>query len=156
MNPWMDVELAGRVHRNLMEVNGWMGEASGGAVHRSGGELFFAGRSALPFLNGAMRDGPGEKADDLLFRARSFFFARQRGFVAFVWPGDRELGEAAVSAGMFPVMDRYPEMVCRRSLDALPGDLHSVEDSDDARAYWGICDSGPCGSLHSSSHQRGD
>jgi GNAT superfamily N-acetyltransferase len=140
MNPWMNVELAGRVHRNLMEVNSWMGEASGGAVHRSAGELFFAGRSALPFLNGVMRDEPREDAVDLLTRARSFFFDRQRGFVAFVWPGDPELGKAALAAGMFPVMDRYPEMICREPLEALPGDLHPVVDSDDARGYWGICD----------------
>jgi hypothetical protein len=87
----MDKELAGRVHRNLMSVNSWMGQSAGGAVHSGNGELFFASASELPFLNGVMREKPAGDADDLLARARSFFFERNRGFVAFTWPGDSEL-----------------------------------------------------------------
>jgi ribosomal protein S18 acetylase RimI-like enzyme len=140
LNTTVDLELAGRVHRNLMEVNSWMGEAPGGDLHRADGELFFASRSTLPFLNGVMRVGTGGDAADLLSRARSFFFDRGRGFVVFAWPADPDLEAAAVSAGMFPALERYPEMVCRKSLEALGGDLRPVMDAADAQAYWAICD----------------
>jgi GNAT superfamily N-acetyltransferase len=60
--------------------------------------------------------------------------------VAFAWPGDPELGQAALSAGMFPVLERYPEMVCRSPLKDLPGDVRAVADVEDAAAYWRICD----------------
>lgn len=83
------MELAGQVHRNLMEVNNWMGEAPGCELHRANGELFFASLSTLPFLNGVMRARAGGDAADLLARARSFFFDRGRGFVVFGWPADR-------------------------------------------------------------------
>lgn len=136
----MDRELAGRVHRNLMSVNGWMGESAGGAVHSDHGELFFASASELPFLNGAMRETPEGDADDLLARARSFFFERNRGFVAFAWPGDHELETAALAAGMFPALDRYPEMVCRGPLSVPNAEVRGVEGRADAQAYWGICD----------------
>jgi ribosomal protein S18 acetylase RimI-like enzyme len=136
----MDEELAGRVHRNLMSVNSWMGDSAGGALHHGDGELFFASASELPFLNGAMREKSTGDADDLLARARSFFFERNRGFVAFAWPGDRELEASAVAAGMFPALDRYPEMVCRGPLSVPDADVRRVETPADARAYWQICD----------------
>jgi GNAT superfamily N-acetyltransferase len=136
----MDHALAGLVHRNLMEVNSWMADAPGGALHSADGELFFAGPSELPFLNGVMREDPGRDPEELLERARSFFFERGRGFVAFAWPGDTELEGSALAGGMFPVLDRYPEMVCRRALDILPGDLRTVESLRDAESYWTICD----------------
>jgi GNAT superfamily N-acetyltransferase len=136
----MDRELAGRVHRNLMSVSSWMGESAGGAVHSGEGELFFASASELPFLNGAMRERPEGDADDLLARARSFFFERNRGFVAFAWPGDLELEASALAAGMFPVLDRYPEMVCRGPLNVPDAEVRQVEGRADAQTYWGICD----------------
>jgi GNAT superfamily N-acetyltransferase len=133
------MELAGRVHRNLMEVNSWMGEAPGGELHRADGELFFASRSTLPFLNGVMRARAGGDAADLLARARSFFFDRGRGFVVFGWPADPDLETAATSAGMFTALERYPEMICRKPSDVLEGDLRTVSDAADAGAYWAIC-----------------
>ncbi len=136
----MDAELAGRVHLNLMEVESWMGEAPGGAVDRRGDELLYASRSPLPFLNAVMRKDSDGDAVGLLSRARSFFFGRERGFVAYTWPGDPDLAQAALSAGMFPVMERFPEMVRRMPLDQLPGDVRPVLDVDEARSYWEICD----------------
>ena len=123
-----------------MEVSSWMGDAPGGARRFEAGELLFAGNSSLPFLNGVMRERSTAEAGDLLRRARSFFSARDRGFVAFAWPGDPEIERAAEAAGMFPVMERYPEMVCRAPLSELAGDLRPVETTTDAEAYWAICD----------------
>jgi len=128
------------VHRNLMDVNVLGAEGSGGMVHIDGEELFFASSSPAPFLNGVMREAPGGDADELLSRARSFFFERGRGFVVFAWPGDPELERAALVAGMHPVLERYPEMVCRSPLEQLPGDVRGVADVEDAAAYWRICD----------------
>ena len=136
----MEQALLGLVHRNLMEVNVLGAEGSGGIVHAQKGELFFASRSTTPFLNGVMREGPDGDAAELLDRARSFFFERERGFVLFAWPGDPELEQAALSGGMFPVLERYPEMVCRSPLQDLPGDVRAVGGVEDAAAYWRICD----------------
>lgn len=137
----MDLELADRVHRNLMEVSSWMGEERGGATRRSPEGLLFSGASTMPFLNGAMRErgAPGEAAE-LLAAAREFFFARERGYVAYAWPGDPELEQAAAEAGMDVVMERYPEMACRGPLEELGRDLRPVEDERAAREYWQICD----------------
>ncbi len=77
---------------------------------------------------------------DLLARARSFFFERNRGFVAFAWPGDLELEAAALAGGMFPVLDRYPEMVCRGPLSVPAAQVRAVESAADAQTYWAICD----------------
>jgi hypothetical protein len=79
----MDLALADRVHNNLMEVNSWMADASGGALHFENGELLFASRSPIPFLNGVMRERSTVEAGDLLRSARRFFFERDRGFIAF-------------------------------------------------------------------------
>jgi ribosomal protein S18 acetylase RimI-like enzyme len=128
------------VHRNLMDVNVLGAEGSGGMVHEQDGELLFASRSTAPFLNGVMRELPDGDAPELLSRAKSFFFERKRGFVVFTWPGDPELEAAALSAGMSPVLERYPEMVCRSRLERLPGDVRAVTDVEDAAAYWRICD----------------
>lgn len=135
-----DRELSTRVHRNLMTVSSWMGEGPGGAVDHRDGELLFAGSSPLPFLNGVMRADTDGDAAALLARAREFFFGRDRGFVVFTHPGDPELEEAARAAGMFEVMERYPEMVCRAPLPALDADLRPVTTPDDAAAYWQVCD----------------
>jgi GNAT superfamily N-acetyltransferase len=136
----MDQPLAARVHRNLMDVNALGAEGSGGMVHAANGELFFVSRSTAPFLNGVMREAPDGDAAELLSRARSFFFERERGFVVFTWPGDRELADAALAADMSPVLERYPEMVCRSPLENLPGDVRAVANVEDAAAYWRTCD----------------
>ena len=94
----------------------------------------------MPFLNGVMRRRSDDAADDLLSRAREFFFERKRGFVAFSWPGDAALERAAAKAGMFPVVERYPEMVCTKKLDAPDGEVHAVVSVAVARAYWDICE----------------
>jgi GNAT superfamily N-acetyltransferase len=136
----LDLDLADLVHRNLMEVYSWMGEAPGGAADYQDGELLFAGRSPLPFLNGAVRSRREAPGAELLGRAREFFFARKRGFVTFCWPGDPALEQAALEAGMFPVMERYPEMVCRKPIAPLDADVQRVMSSEEASAYWRICD----------------
>jgi GNAT superfamily N-acetyltransferase len=136
----MEQALTGLVHRNLMDVNVLGAEGSGGSSQVHGGELFFVSRSTTPFLNGVMREGSDADAAELLERASSFFFERGRGFVVFAWPGDPELEQAALAAGMFPVLERYPEMVCRSPLQELPGEVRAVSDVEDAAAYWRICD----------------
>jgi ribosomal protein S18 acetylase RimI-like enzyme len=94
----------------------------------------------LPFLNGALRTRRDAGGAKLVERAREFFFSRTRGFVIFCWPGDPELEDAALAAGMFPVMDRYPEMVCRRPIAAIDADVKQVATVEDALQYWAICD----------------
>jgi GNAT superfamily N-acetyltransferase len=136
----LDLSLADRVHGNLMDVYSWMGEAPGGAVDYQDGELLFAGRSPLPFLNGALRSRSDSSAAELLRRAREFFFARERGFVTFCWPGDPALEQAALEAEMFPVMARYPEMVCRQPMARIDGHVQQVTSTEDAVTYWTICD----------------
>lgn len=138
--PALDLQLADQVHANLMEVYSWMGEAPGGATDVREGELLFAGRSPLPFLNGALRTRRESPAGELLGRARDFFFSRERGFVAFCWPGDPQLEAAALEAGMFAVMERYPEMVCRQPIPAIAAELQPVRTREDAVGYWAICD----------------
>jgi GNAT superfamily N-acetyltransferase len=135
-----DDELAGRVHRSLMEVSSWMDDHPGGAAEYRDGELLYASASPLPFLNGVMRDGPRGDATALIERARRFFFARDRGFLVYCHPGDPELERAARELGLFEVMSRYPEMICRTPLEALPGDVRQVQDVEAAAAYWRICD----------------
>ena len=134
-----DREAYGLVHRNLMTVSSWMGEWPGGTVDRRDGELLFAGSSPLPFLNGVMRENTDGDAAALLARAREFFFGRDRGFVAFAHPGDPDLEAAARDAGMFVVMDRYPEMICRAPLPEL-AEVRPVRTVEDATAYWAVCD----------------
>jgi ribosomal protein S18 acetylase RimI-like enzyme len=136
----MDLQLAERVHENLMTVNGWMGQGPGRNRYLDGGDLLIASRSPFPFLNCALRKRSGDDAEEFLSRARSFFFERRRGFVAYAWPGDHAVENAARAAGMLPVVDRYPEMVCRTPLDPLPGDIRPVETPVDAQAYWTVCD----------------
>ena len=136
----MDLALADRVHENLMQTSAWIGEARGGALQRDAGELLFASASEMPFLNGVMRQRSDDDADRLLCRAKDFFFSHSRGFVVFTWPGDPALERAAVAAGMTPVLERYPEMVCTRKLDRLPGDVEPVTSAADARAYWEVCE----------------
>ena len=135
-----DAELFTLVHRNLMTVSSWVGEGEGGTIDRRDGELLFAGSSAVPFLNGVMRESADGDAAALLQRARDFFFGQGRGFVVYAHPGDPELEQAARDSGMLAVVDRYPEMVCRGPLAELPADLRHVESTEDAATYWRICD----------------
>jgi GNAT superfamily N-acetyltransferase len=136
----LDLGLADQVHDNLMEVYSWMGEAPGGGADYRDGELLFAGRSPLPFLNGALRSRRESSGTALLGRAREFFFARDRGFVTFCWPGDPPLEQAALEMGMFPVMERYPEMACRQPMTPLDADVRPVTSREEATRYWTICD----------------
>lgn len=136
----IDLALADLVHANLMEVNSWSGEARGAALRRAGGQQFVASPSTLPFLNVVMRERGSGDPSDMLRRAEEFFFARDRGFVVHCWPGDPDLEEAALAAGMVGMMERYPEMVRRERLEELPVDVRPVEDLADAARYWEICD----------------
>jgi ribosomal protein S18 acetylase RimI-like enzyme len=130
-------ELARRVHRNLMTVTSWM---AADGLEYADGELLAAYASELPFLNIAMREATERPADDFVERAREFFTARGRGFLVYTHPGDEELERAALAAGLFEVLQRYPEMVCRSPLAELPGDVRPVETPEDGTAYWAICD----------------
>src|ERR1700736_6099211 len=114
-----------------MKVSAWMSVD----VDRRDGELIFASRSPMPFLNGVMREDATGDASALLERARTFFFGRGRGFVVLAWPGDPDLRTAAENAGMFPVLERYPEMVCRARLPHLAADIQPVTDLPLATEY---------------------
>ena len=138
--PAMNQKLESLVHRNLIDVTAWGVEGSGGTVTSQDGLTIMISPSTLPFLNAVMRDGPDGDPGELLERARSLFFEQERGFVVYTWPGDPELAQATFGSGMSPVLDRYPEMVCRFPLDPLPGDVREVADEADAAAYWRICD----------------
>jgi GNAT superfamily N-acetyltransferase len=129
--------LALRVHRNLIEVNALMADR----VERVDGAVFAATRSEMPFLNGVLRESAHGDAEALIERAKEFFFGLGRGFVVFTWPGDPDLAAAAKRAGMFVVIDRYPEMVCTQRVALLPQHVEPVEDMAGAGEYWSICDS---------------
>jgi GNAT superfamily N-acetyltransferase len=58
----------------------------------------------------------------------------------YTWPGDPHLLASAQQAGLIPVMERYPEMVCRQALDPPAAEVRPVADLETARAYWAICD----------------
>jgi ribosomal protein S18 acetylase RimI-like enzyme len=111
-----------------------------GEVVRADGAMLFAARTSMPFLNGLMREPDAGDAAALIERALEFFTERDRGFVAFGWPGDPDLEAAAEAAGMFPVLEHYPEMVCRGRLPELDAELRAVGDLGDAAAYWEICE----------------
>lgn len=49
-----------------MAVNARLGDVPGGAVRQRDGTLLFAAPSALPFLNGVMRERSGPGAERLL------------------------------------------------------------------------------------------
>jgi GNAT superfamily N-acetyltransferase len=136
----MEGSPARLVHRNLMDVTRWGAEGSRATVEESDGELLIASPASLQFLNALMREARDGGADELLERARQFFFERGRGFVVYTWPGDPELERATLATGMFPVLERYPEMVCRSPLEPLAGELRAVGDEEDAAAYWRVCD----------------
>jgi hypothetical protein len=125
-----------RVHRNLIEVNALMGER----VQRHDGALMFATRSEMPFLNGVLREPDTGDPGVLLDSAAEFFFALHRGFVVFTWPGDPSLLHAAEAAGMFPVMERYPEMVCRAPIAEITAEIVPVTHLEGAVEYWSLCD----------------
>jgi ribosomal protein S18 acetylase RimI-like enzyme len=129
--------LAWRVHRNLIEVNALMADR----VERHEDALFAATRSELLFLNGVMRASASGDAAALLERAKKFFFGLGRGFVVFTWPEDPDLTAAAESAGLFPALEHYPEMVCTKRLRLLQQHVEPVEDMEGATEYWSICDS---------------
>ena len=131
-------ELARRVHRNLMDVTA--SSAEPGGLDQSDSGQIVRSRSTMPFLNVVMREGPGADPAALIARAKDSFFPRERGFVAMCWPGDPDLEQAALEAGMFPIMERYPEMVCRQPLEPIAGDIRVVADLDAAAAYWRVCD----------------
>src|SRR3954452_12275571 len=93
--------------------------AEPGGLDRRDGELLVRARTAMPFLNVVMRANPDGDATAFVTRAKEFFFSHERGFVVLVWPGDPALEEAALGAGLFPIMERYPEMVCHKPLDRI-------------------------------------
>lgn len=136
----MDLALAERLHLNLMRFYAWVGEVSGDGVERGPGTVLAASRSEVPFLNGALREPTGEDAAPFVARAKEFFGERERGFVAYCWPGDRELERAAAAGGLNVVQESYPEMVCRAPAPVLPGDVRPVEAAADAELYWEICE----------------
>src|SRR4051794_9685184 len=123
-----------------MAVNARMAEGPGTLVRSEDGSLLVAPRSELPFLNTVMREPRDGGGGDLLAAAREFFFGMGRGFVVYCWPGDPDLGRAAEEAGMFEVLGRFPEMVCRGPLPEAQADLREVESIEEGEAYWGICD----------------
>lgn len=136
----MDLVLADRLHLNLMRVNAWVGEATGGAVERGDGTILASTRSKMRFLNSALRERSDEDAAPFIARARDFFTERGRGFTAYCWPGDPELERAAAEAGMGLVQESYPEMACRAPVPSLPGDVRAVETVADAELYWAVCE----------------
>lgn len=125
-----------RAHRNLMAVCSSIGGERGG----EDGELFFAADTDLPFMNIAARAEPGDDATGFVGRAREFFAERGRGFCVFAWPGDPDVERAALAAGGFEVMARYPELICRTPVPQPAGDVRPVETEEQGAAYWRICD----------------
>jgi ribosomal protein S18 acetylase RimI-like enzyme len=136
----MDLALADRLHRNLMHFYGWVGEVAGDAVERGPGTLLAASRSRMRFLNGALRERGDADAAPFIARAREFFSERERGFVAYCWPGDPELERAAAAGGLVVVQESYPQMACSAPAPVLAGDVRPVETTGDAELYWEICE----------------
>lgn len=135
-----DEALLQRLHRNVMEVSSWNGEAPLGIAHFGDGELLYSASPSTPFLNGVFRDGPGRDPAALIERARAFYADRGHSYMLYLHPDDSELADAAAVAGLVELLARYPEMVCPAPLPALPGDVRPVQTPEDAMAYWRICD----------------
>lgn len=135
-----DAALLERLHRNVMKVSSFNGEAPDGIVDWRDGELLYSASRSAPFLNGVFRDGPGRDPAALIERARAFYADRGNGFLLYVHPDDPELSTAAISAGLSEVAHRYPEMVCRAPLPTMSVDIRAVETPEDAAAYWRVCD----------------
>lgn len=136
----MDLALADRLHVNLMRLNAWVGETTGGAVERRDGTVLAAGRTKMRFLNTALRERSDEDAGPFIARAREFFSEHGRGFTAYGWPGDPEVERAASAGGLSLVQACYPEMACRGPVPSLPGDVRPVETLAGAERYWEICE----------------
>lgn len=133
------------VHLNLVDSSRQLFELDPGAeIEVKANWLFGAGRSSHPAIsNAAFRTGETD-AEELLARARDFFGARGRGFS--VWargdePGDRDLVEAAGSAGLQPVYE-MPEMVLRRRAEERPlprgVEMRRVGAAGKAEDYWRV------------------
>src|SRR4051794_18743794 len=121
-----------------MEVSARSAEPGG--LDQRDGELLVRARTKMPFLNVVMRADQDGDAAAFVARAKEFFFSHERGFVVLAWPGDPELEEAALGAGLFPILERYPEMVCHKPLGPIAADVREVTELSDAAAYWRVCD----------------
>jgi ribosomal protein S18 acetylase RimI-like enzyme len=135
----------GNTHLNLVDSSRQLFELDPGAEIEAGANwLFGAGRSSHPAIsNAAFRTGEAD-AEEFLARARDFFGARGRGFSVWVQgdePGDRDLVEAASSAGLQPVYE-MPEMVLRRRAEERPlppgTELRRVGGASEAQDYWHV------------------
>jgi len=136
----VDLALADRVHRNLMRLYAWIGQADGGAVECQREGLLVASRSSAQFLNTVSRERSDREPGALLARAKEFFSERDRAFVLYCWPGDPELERAAAAAGLEVVNEGYPEMVCHEPQPVPAADVRRVGSIEDAETYWAICE----------------
>ncbi len=111
----------------------------GGAVAARRGALMCAAPSPIPLMvNASLRIRPDAPAEDILDAADEFFAARGRGYTLHVHETDTDLESLAVEQGLLPIVERYPQMVCRRAPADRPGATR-VNESITAAAYWDIC-----------------
>lgn len=108
----------------------------GGTLLEEDGLLLFAGSHPSPFLvNGAVRTENQLRPNQILARAREFFFSRQHDF-SFVIPthGNPDLERAAVDTGLLLTSD-LPFMIRMRPFDATDApDGARVREVTDAEA----------------------
>lgn len=144
-------ELARRAHRNLLAFNALsVAHTPGGRIDERDGEQLVSSPHAFPFVNMALRDHDRPDADALVARARDFFASGEgpggkAGFSvnARATVEDADLERAAEAAGLKLALERYPEMVCERRVEAPRladgAELREVADENDAAAYWRVC-----------------
>src|SRR3954465_460566 len=108
------MELEDRGHAAMADRYSLGAEVDGGEVVRTGDGVIYAGRSDFPVMMNAAIPLDGDPGG-LLTAARGFFADRARGFSFFARTGAED--EAARSAGMNCLIERYPAMVLRDRLE---------------------------------------
>src|SRR3954468_17614244 len=108
------MELEDRGHAAMADRYSLGAEVDGGEVVRTDDGVIYAGRSDFPVMMNAAIPLDGDPGG-LLTAARGFFADRARGFSFFARTGAED--EAARSAGMNCLIERYPAMVLRDRLE---------------------------------------
>jgi ribosomal protein S18 acetylase RimI-like enzyme len=115
-------------------------EIEGSEYVDSADGFIYTSETDFPVLmNGAIPLGGDPRA--LAAAAREFFAERKRGFSWFARSQAED--DAASEAGMHPLLDRYPAMVCHEPFEerAIEGiELRRVATAEDARDYSSVAD----------------
>ncbi len=109
-------------HQNLIDYSRASTQwASRGSLHQDDGALFYAGGSWIPVVgNGAFRTDDAVEPAGFLVRTDDFFSRRKRGYSVKIRDNgkDDDLREACEAAGLVPLGEPTPQMICHQRVDA--------------------------------------